>query len=68
LSHSYCVFNSDTSAGRWTNNLCFQLPLLVTIAANIHAFVRGIKALRHSPQSVSLPLCLSVAVFRVLDD
>jgi hypothetical protein len=52
-SHSYCVFNSGTAAGVWTNNACFQLPLLVTIAVNVHAFARGIRALRNSPQSVS---------------
>ena len=53
-SNSYCVFNSHTAAGLWTNNVCFQLPLLVTIAVNVHAFIRGIQALRNSPQSVSL--------------
>jgi hypothetical protein len=52
-SNSYCVFNSHTAAGLWTNNVCFQLPLLVTIAVNVHAFIRGIQALRNSPQSVS---------------
>eukprot|EP00602_Paraphysomonas_sp_CaronLab_P006598 CAMPEP_0185035164 /NCGR_PEP_ID=MMETSP1103-20130426/26037_1 /TAXON_ID=36769 /ORGANISM="Paraphysomonas bandaiensis, Strain Caron Lab Isolate" /LENGTH=418 /DNA_ID=CAMNT_0027572123 /DNA_START=135 /DNA_END=1391 /DNA_ORIENTATION=+ len=48
----YCFFNSETWVGRLTNNICFQLPLLLTIATNVSAFTVGLKALKHSPHSV----------------
>lgn len=51
-SHTYCVFDSRTTSGIWTNIICFQLPLLITIAVNVQAFTKGLRALQHSPQSV----------------
>jgi hypothetical protein len=55
LDGAYCFFDSATWTGRLTNNFCFQLPLLITIAANTRAFVLGLRALRNSPHSVDNP-------------
>lgn len=49
---TYCMFDPTTWLSRGVNFICFQLPLLLTIIINISAFVKGMQALQHSPQSV----------------
>ncbi len=51
---AYCFFDSERWVGRITNNVCFQLPLLITIVTNIRAFFLGLRGLRNSPHSVCL--------------
>jgi hypothetical protein len=49
---TYCMFDPTTWLARGTNFICFQVPLFLTIIINCGAFVSGMKALQHSPQSV----------------
>lgn len=46
------MFDPDTGLARFVNLFTFQVPLLLTIVLNTNALLRGMRALRHSPQSV----------------
>ena len=50
---SFCMFSSTLLRAKLVNNLCLQLPLLVTIAVNLIFYLRGLHALKDAPQSVS---------------
>jgi hypothetical protein len=49
---TYCMFDPATWTSRFVNFICFQIPLFLTIIINTTAFVKGMQALKDSPQSV----------------
>lgn len=51
---AYCFFSYNKRADI-VNNICFQLPLVLTIVLNVFAYSRGIYAIQNAPESVSNP-------------
>lgn len=47
-----CTFNHHSEMGNIVNLIAFQIPLLLTILANLYYYTNGIIALRTSPHSV----------------
>jgi hypothetical protein len=49
---SICMFSAHKLRAKVINNICFQIPLLLTLAINVWAYLKGLHALRDAPQSV----------------
>ena len=47
----FCFFNSST-IGTIVNYICLQLPSLITIVYNIHAYLTGVESLKASSPEV----------------